>query len=638
MDGRFEQALHGVIDEALQRACLSSAERRSMGFFLGSSCGEMPVLEAHYRRDLQISNDALPMLQSSSLGNLVNRLRLPFGIQGPDYSYYTACTASANALLGAAHMLRTGRLRHAIVVGVEMFNAVTALGFAGLQLITHDVMRPFDRARAGLVPGEGCAAVVLSVEPSDSDWTLLGGANLCDTYSISATNPDGSAIAGVVQQAFAASGVTPADLAALKMHGTASLLNDEAEAAGLHRVFSQLPPLCALKPYIGHTYGACGVVELALLCASINRGRLPATPGIAADSDLDVTLNQTRKQAARGKFMLNYFGFGGSNSSLIVANEPQADRLPPAPRTSGTSDRTEESRAIYIASAADYVEQIDRDVVASDLKSLVADAVGTPVRRIGRFIQLALIGAGRCAKPIDLPTQTAVYLGSARGDLEVAIEVMQTLVRDGHAPKPLSFINTVSNAASFYVAQCLNLMSRSTFVCNRYFAFETMLQLAALDLGHSAVETALVGTVDIVMPPLAGHRIRLGLDGDTPVADASHWLFLQSQPTQDTLGRLLVAESFVDASALRAWLGEQVFDSETWLACGQFMPHAEVDAWHRELQMQSFDYRAGRAYYDSQSGAAIGEFLRRSRGTLLHLNRDPSGRYSAVIVEAMTRN
>jgi 3-oxoacyl-[acyl-carrier-protein] synthase-1 len=336
LEERFERALHGVIDEALQRARLSRAERRAMGFFLGSSCGEMPVLETQYRRDLQISRDALPMLQTSSMGNLANRLRAPFGIQGPDYSYYTACTASANALLAATNMIRAGRLQHAIVVGVEMFNVMTALGFSGLQLITRDIMRPFDRRRGGLVPGEGCGAVVLSAEPSGSAWTMLGGANLCDTHSISATNPDGSAVADVIRRALQLCGLGAEDIAALKAHGTASLLNDEGEVAGLRRVFAEIPPVCALKPYIGHTFGACGIVELALFCTSIDRGVLPATPGICAgDSDLEITLNQAPRPQGPGKFMMNYFGFGGSNTSLIVSRSKTASFNSPSPARAG---------------------------------------------------------------------------------------------------------------------------------------------------------------------------------------------------------------------------------------------------------------------------------------------------------------
>jgi len=163
---------------------------------------------------------------------------------------------------------------------------------------------------------------VISRERGDVDWTLSGGANLCDTHGISATNPDGTAIAAVIAQALRASDVAVDVIAALKTHGTASLSNDEGEAAGLRRVFERPPSLCALKPYIGHTFGACGIVELALFCGTVQRGVLPATPGICAgDSDLHVVLNQQRKPQAPGKFMLNFFGFGGSNTSLVVAND-----------------------------------------------------------------------------------------------------------------------------------------------------------------------------------------------------------------------------------------------------------------------------------------------------------------------------
>ena len=290
--------------------------------------------------------------------------------------------------------------------------------------------------------------------------------------------------------------------------------------------------------------------------------------------------------------------------------------------------------ALYINAVGGYVEPIDDAVPATDLKALVAEAVGSPVRRIGRFIQLALIGAGRCAKAATLPGDAAVYLGSGRGDLEVTIEVMQSLLRDGHAPKPLSFINTVSNAACYYVAQSLKVMGRSTFVCNRYFAFESMLQLASLDLNSGFVKTALVGTVDVVVPPLSAHRIRLGLGIETSVADATHWLWLQTTPTAQTLGRLIAAEPFADRETARAWLQNTQLPKNCLFASGQFMSDEESDVWCRELDMKAFDYRQHRGYYDSQSGAAIGEFFAHSEGrALLHLNRDPSGRYSAMLIE-----
>jgi hypothetical protein len=125
----------------------------------------------------------------------------------------------------------------------------------------------------------------------------------------------------------------------------------------------------------------------------------------------------------------------------------------------------------------------------------------------------------------------------------------------------------------------------------------------------------------------------LGLAATTPVADASHWLCLQARPSHGALGQLLATEPFMDATALRAWLSQQVIDRNCLLATGQFMPATETVQWQRELELDIFGYRAGRAYYDSQSGAVLGEFLRSDRqGSLLHLNRDPSGRYSAMLL------
>lgn len=286
---------------------------------------------------------------------------------------------------------------------------------------------------------------------------------------------------------------------------------------------------------------------------------------------------------------------------------------------------------LYIAAVGDYIGRVPSDDIVTDLKSLVAETVGAPVRRIARFIQLVLIGAGRCAKSLSLPASTAVYLGSGRGDMELTIEVMQALFRDGHAPKPLSFINTVSNAACYYVAQSLKLTGRSSFVCNRYFAFESMLQLVMLDMQRGEIEHALVGTVDVVVPPVAAHRIRLGLGSDTDIADATHWVAVQSERS-GALGEIRAAEHFVDVDALRVWLASQEMNSDWRLATGQFMPEPEAEAWARELRLESFDYRTGRAYYDSQSGAAINAYLNSGTGsTLLHLNRDPTGRYSAIV-------
>jgi 3-oxoacyl-[acyl-carrier-protein] synthase-1 len=96
-------------------------------------------------------------------------------------------------------------------------------------------------------------------------------------------------------------------------------MNDSGEAAGLRQVFDPLPPLLALKPYLGHTLGACGTIELALLGGCLARGFLPATLGFSrADPALGVSPLTQEAPAPAGPYLLNYFGFGGSNTALLL--------------------------------------------------------------------------------------------------------------------------------------------------------------------------------------------------------------------------------------------------------------------------------------------------------------------------------
>jgi hypothetical protein len=293
---------------------------------------------------------------------------------------------------------------------------------------------------------------------------------------------------------------------------------------------------------------------------------------------------------------------------------------------------------VFIYRTGDYYEHVDSE--PPELKALVQQTLGTHVRRIGRFIQLALIGAGRCAEA-SIPQNTAVFLSSGRGDLEVTIDVLEQLFLHAQAPKPLSFINTVSNAACYYIAQQLKLQSRSSFVCSRHFAFEGALQLALADFEHGIIDSALVGAVDVVVPPTTRHRQQLELEPDTSIGEASHWLWLGSDAIkQEPLAEIVSADHYPDRDALTQALKSKGFPTHTLIARGQFLPEQTFSSLQQELGVERFDYLQGRSYYDSQSGAAISAFLSRAEKgqCLLHVNADPSGRYSSFVVKASFRS
>lgn len=309
-----------AVERALSGAGLDEGERRKIPVFVGSSSYSIGRSETIYSQALDRGDHAAIPVPLPGFSQVSRYLRAEHGLYGTDFLFNTACTSSANALLTAADAIESGQCEHALVIGMELVNITTLAGFYGMQLLTNDRMRPFDVRRDGLVLGEGCGAVLLSAAQPGADGIFIaGGASGCDTFSISTSNPDGTQIAAVMREALANAGIGVGAIAAIKAHGTASPTNDDAEAAGMHQVFETVPPFFALKPCIGHTLGACGVVETGLVAGALLAGTLPPTGGFAEyDEKLGVQPLTKTLDVGAGHYMLNFFGFGGNNASVIL--------------------------------------------------------------------------------------------------------------------------------------------------------------------------------------------------------------------------------------------------------------------------------------------------------------------------------
>jgi 3-oxoacyl-(acyl-carrier-protein) synthase len=171
--------------------------------------------------------------------------------------------------------------------------------------------------------GEACGAVILDRQrKTEQDFHYLGGSTLCDNFNVTTHAETGDVIAAVIRQAMQSAGIDGDQVDAVKAHATGSDANDRTECNGMKQVFGdRMPPVTGLKPFIGHTVGASGVVELILFTESVKRGFVPATPGFAVpDEELTVTPLIEPLPVKDGIFMLNYFGFGGNCTSLIVSN------------------------------------------------------------------------------------------------------------------------------------------------------------------------------------------------------------------------------------------------------------------------------------------------------------------------------
>jgi hypothetical protein len=290
---------------------------------------------------------------------------------------------------------------------------------------------------------------------------------------------------------------------------------------------------------------------------------------------------------------------------------------------------------LKILAAESYSQAVDEGWSLPDLKELVRESTTANVRRVTRFVQLALIGAGRCSRGWHLGADTAVYLSSCRGDTEVTAGLLDDLIRREELPSPVTFVNSVSNAACFHVASALGLHGRSNFITNRFDPIAAALKSAWVDFRVSEISTALVGSVDACSLPLAQHRHRVQVDGTVPIGEGSHWLLLAgAADPRPALATLVAVRNFASRERLWGWLDAQGPWTGSLLAPGQHLSSADAE----QLASRSgiagrFHYRDSLHHYDSHTGAAIEAFIKERReAAMLHINSDPAGRYSVIHV------
>jgi 3-oxoacyl-[acyl-carrier-protein] synthase I len=280
------------------------------------------LAEQAYRRVLGGELPARPPERNP--GDLGTWLAHELGIGGPVLTINTACSSSANALLIASDLIVRGRVRRALVLGVENLNALSLAGFQSLMLLDPQGCRPFDVGRRGLQLGEGAAALLLERgdDTAQRGWRLRGGANLCDIHHVTSANPDGSGMALCMTQALARAGCRREDIVAVKAHATGSAENDAAEVAAMRSVFgNRIPPFTALKRYVGHTLGACGAIETVAMLAALRDGFIPVSAGfVHEDPELGAAPVMQALASGPGDYLLNYFGFGGNYASLVVTH------------------------------------------------------------------------------------------------------------------------------------------------------------------------------------------------------------------------------------------------------------------------------------------------------------------------------
>jgi 3-oxoacyl-(acyl-carrier-protein) synthase len=251
-------------------------------------------------------------------------------IHGHTLFLNNACASGLYALEAAASLLREGRARRALVIAAESPRFPTKkMWFEELGLYALDgSLRPFDAGRSGLVLGEGAAALVL--EPVSE--ARRRGARIYGEYAGGHFNQEAWKVATpnfaetfheeTIRAACARAGIAPGEVDALCAHGAGTGLSDAYEAKAIAAVFGERPErpaVVALKGYLGHTLGACALLELAAVALALEKGFLPRSAGFAReDPRLKVYPTTARRDLRLGTVLKLANGFAGFNGAALV--------------------------------------------------------------------------------------------------------------------------------------------------------------------------------------------------------------------------------------------------------------------------------------------------------------------------------
>lgn len=259
------------------------------------------------------------LLLSTSAEIVARELRIPHAPVVVSH----ACVSGVVALTYALRMLQAGRYKNVIVTGADRFTRFVLSGFQSFQAVADGPCRPFDANRNGINLGEAAATIVLSTDDKLPLAQLLSGATSNDANHISGPSRTGEELSMAINKVLAEAGISQQQVDMISAHGTATMYNDEMEAKAFNLSGLQDTPVHSFKGYTGHTLGAAGVLESAMILESMRYQQLIPSAGYeqhGVSVPLNVTTQTGRHNAPINHVLKTASGFGGANAAALWRN------------------------------------------------------------------------------------------------------------------------------------------------------------------------------------------------------------------------------------------------------------------------------------------------------------------------------
>jgi 3-oxoacyl-[acyl-carrier-protein] synthase I len=321
--------------EATRNANLSEDyfEKNEVGIIFGNDSSTPSVIQStdiiREKRDTSLVGSGL-VFQSMNSSVTMN-LSVIFRLRGVNFTLSGACASGSHAIGMGYYLIRHGYQNMVICGGsqevnlfcVGSFDALNA--FSKLESAPMKASRPFDKNRDGLVPSGGAATVILE----DYEHAVKRNAPILaevvgygfssDGKHISVPDVDGPVRA--ITMAMNDAGIKPGQIDYINAHATSTPLGDQNEAKAIQQVFGNIKPLVSsTKSMTGHEMWMAGASEIVYSLLMMQNSFVAPNINFEEPDEFTAYLNIAPKTVNMdiNIFLSNSFGFGGTNSSLIV--------------------------------------------------------------------------------------------------------------------------------------------------------------------------------------------------------------------------------------------------------------------------------------------------------------------------------
>jgi 3-oxoacyl-[acyl-carrier-protein] synthase-1 len=254
-----------------------------------------------------------------------------FKLRGINFTISAACASGSHAIGLGYHFIKTGLQEAVITGGAQEINALSMGNFDALSAFSsHEnepekASRPFDKDRDGLIPSGGAATVVMeSLESAEKRNANILAEVVGYGFSSNGEHISNPTVNGPVRSlrmALKDAGLDPDAIDYVNAHATSTQAGDSSEAKALVEVFGEKKvPVSSTKSMTGHECWMAGASEIVYSMIMMQNGFIAPNINFQnPDEDsarLDIIKTATKKNI--DVFLSNSFGFGGTNSSLII--------------------------------------------------------------------------------------------------------------------------------------------------------------------------------------------------------------------------------------------------------------------------------------------------------------------------------